>query len=288
MRTLVLILVLTAAAIWPVDAAAQATQTAAQTTPPPAPAAPEDDPDMDLNTLQPDFALINLPTTLRVPLHKGAFRITHRFGRPLGAGDLSDLASDLFGFDNGAQIGMEFRFGVMRGLQAGIVRTSDKTIEFFGQRNLLQQGAASPVGLGLIASIDGTDNFSEEFTPAIGLVVSREFTGVGAVYVEPMWVGNVNIFEPVITADDNTILFGLGARLRIRQTVYLVGEFIPRLTGYDAGLNLGTFAIEKRAGGHSFQINFSNGTGTTIGQLARGGFGGSDWYIGFNISRKFF
>ena len=285
MRTLVLILVLTAGAAWPVDASAQ---TATPSPPAQAPSAPEDDPDMDFNALQPDFALINLPTTLRVPRHKGAFRITHRFGRPLGAGDFGDLASDLFGFDNGAQIGMEFRFGVMRGLQAGIVRTSDKTIEFFGQRNLLQQGAGSPVGLGLMASIDGSDNFSEEFTPAIGLVLSREMTSVGAVYVEPMWVGNVNIFEPVVTADDNTFLFGLGARLRVRPTVYLVGEFIPRLSGYDAGVNLGTFAIEKRAGGHSFQLNFSNGTGTTIGQLARGGTASDDWYIGFNISRKFF
>ena len=53
-------------------------------------------------------------------------------------------------------------------------------------------------------------------------------------------------------------------------------------------MNHGTFGIEKRAGGHSFQLNFSNGFGTTMGQLARGGTGNDDWYLGFNISRKFF
>ena len=42
------------------------------------------------------------------------------------------------------------------------------------------------------------------------------------------------------------------------------------------------------AGGHSFQINVSNGFGTTLGQLAGGGVSYDDWYIGFNISRKFF
>ena len=49
-----------------------------------------------------------------------------------------------------------------------------------------------------------------------------------------------------------------------------------------------SFGIEKRAGGHVFQLNFSNGFGTTMGQLARGGTGSEDWYLGFNISRKFF
>ena len=47
-------------------------------------------------------------------------------------------------------------------------------------------------------------------------------------------------------------------------------------------------AIEKRAGGHAFQLNFSNGFGTTLAQVARGGFNSDDWYLGFNISRKFF
>ena len=48
------------------------------------------------------------------------------------------------------------------------------------------------------------------------------------------------------------------------------------------------FACPERAGGHSFQLNFSNGFGTTMGQLARGGTANDDWYLGFHISRKFF
>jgi hypothetical protein len=67
-----------------------------------------------------------------------------------------------------------------------------------------------------------------------------------------------------------------------------VGEFAPRVSGYDPGVNHGSFGLEKRAGGHTFQVNFSNGFGTTMGQIARGGTGGDDWYLGFNISRKFF
>jgi len=74
----------------------------------------------------------------------------------------------------------------------------------------------------------------------------------------------------------------------VRPTVYLVGEIIPRVTGDDPGVNQASFGIEKRAGGHMFQLNFSNGLGTTMGQIARGGASNDDWFLGFNISRKFF
>src|SRR5688500_8943732 len=90
-----------------------------QTTQPAAPAAESSDPDRRLDPLQPDFNLAALPTTLRMPKHKTAFRVTHRFTRSLGSGDLSDLFSDFFGFDSGAQIGLEFRFGLVPGTQIG-------------------------------------------------------------------------------------------------------------------------------------------------------------------------
>jgi hypothetical protein len=251
------------------------------------PAPPVDDPDLDLNFSQPDFAIVNLPTTLRLPRFKSAFRVTHRFGRPLGAGDFGSLVEDFFGLDSGAQIGLEYRFGLMRGLQAGIHRTSNKTIEFFGQYNLMQQGETRPLGLGVIASIDGTNNFRDTYSPALGVVVSRELGRSGALYVEPIWVNNSNPLPDELADDNDTFMIGLGARLRVRPTLYLVGEFIPRV-GFDPGVSHGTFGIEKRAGGHAFQLNFSNGFGTTMGQLARGGTASNDWYLGFNISRKFY
>jgi hypothetical protein len=247
-----------------------------------------DDPDLDISLSQPDFTVVTLPTTLRLPRFKSAFRVTHRFGRPLGAGDLGDLVGDLFGLDSGAQIGLEYRFGVMRGLQAGIHRTSDKTIEFFSQYNVLQQSGATPIGLGVHASIDGTNNFRDSYSPALGLVISRNLGSRGALYVEPIWVNNSNPSPGELVDDNDTVIIGLGARIRVRPTVYLAGEIIPRVAGYDPGVSHGTFAIEKRAGGHSFQLNVSNGFGTTMSQIARGGFTNDDWYFGFSISRKFF
>lgn len=249
--------------------------------------APPDDPDMDLSVSQPDFTLAAMPTTLRLPRFKSSFRVTHRFGRPLGAGDFGDLAGDLFGLDSGAQIGLEYRFGVMRGLQAGIRRTSDKTIEFFSQYSLMQQGG-SPVGLGVIASIDGTNNFRDSYSPALGVAISRTLGSFGALHVDPVWVNNSNPAPDELVDENDTFMVGLGARLRVRPTLYLVVEAIPRVSGYDPGVTQTTVGLEKRAGGHSFQFNVSNAFGTTMGQVARGGFSNDDWYLGFSISRKFF
>jgi hypothetical protein len=247
----------------------------------------EDDPDRDPNRAQPDFTLVNLPTTLRVPRFKSAFRVTHRFARPLGQGDFGSLVEDLFGLDNGAQIGLEYRFGIMRGTQVGIYRTSNRTIEFSAQYSALQQRDNGAIGLDVIATMEGTNNFRDSYSPALGVIVSRELGTRGALYFEPIWVNNSNPLPSELAEDNNTFLIGLGARIRIRPTVYLVGEIIPRI-GYDPDVTYATFGIEKRAGGHVFQMNFSNGFGSTMAQLARGGTDTDDWYIGFNISRKFF
>jgi Membrane bound beta barrel domain (DUF5777) len=257
---------------------------------PPADAAPaqKERDDAVLDRAQPDFTVITLPTTLRVPKYRSAFRVTHRFARPLGQGDFGDLLEDFFGFDASALIGLEFRFGLFPGTQVGIYRTSDKTIEFFGQYDVVSQSDTFPLGLAAFASVDGTNNFKDSYSPAVGLIVSRKLGDVAALYVEPFWVNNTNVLPSEIVDDNDTFFLGLGGRVRVRPTVYLVGEFIPRVAGYDPGVHGGNFGIEKRVGGHSFQLNFSNFLGTTMGQIARGGLSNDDWYIGFNITRKFF
>ena len=252
-------------------------------------AAPEDNPDLDIDPLQPDFTLITLPTTLRMPRMKSAFRVTHRFNRPLGQGDFGSLVEDFFGLDNGAVIGLEYRFGIMTGTYVGIRRTNNRTIEFQAEYNLLTQVRnAKPIGLSAFASIDGTNNFRDSYTPALGVVISRTLGPVGTVYVDPIWVNNSNPLPSQLADNNDTFLVGVGTRLRIRPSVYLVGEIIPRVAGYDPGVNHATFGIEKLLGGHVFQLNFSNGFGTTTGQIARGGTSNDDWYLGFNISRKFY
>ena len=259
----------------------------------PAATAPAYHEDLDLDPAEPDFNVINLRTNLRLPRHKLAFRLTHRFARGLSQGSVSDLAADFFGFDGGAQIGFGLGFGLFPGAQIGVYRTSDRTIQFSAQRQLLRQGS-SPLGISVMASAEGLDNFGEEYSPSVAVVLSRRLGDRGAVYLEPSWVGNTRISPSAPGSEDGTLVLGLGARLRVTKTMSLVGEVHPRLAGYRGDLgsgdpkSLAAFGVEWRVGGHAFQLNFSNALGTTPAQVARGQQGLDDWFIGFNLTRKFY
>jgi len=245
-----------------------------------------DDPDTDVNRAQPDFTIVGLPTTLRLARHKGAMRFTHRFGRPLGEGDFGNLVEDLFGFDSGGVIGFEYRYGLFKATQIAVHRTNNRTIQFLLQRQVKGQDDTFPVSIDVFGSAEGTNNFRDSYSPGLGVIVSREFTDRAAIYAEPFWVNNTNQLPGELVDDNNSVMLGLGARVRFTPGVYGVFEVTPRLNGYDPGDHQMSFGIEKRAGGHSFQLNVSNAFGTTFGQMARGG--NDDWYIGFNLSRKFY
>ncbi|MGE0814922.1 MAG: DUF5777 family beta-barrel protein [Vicinamibacterales bacterium] len=246
----------------------------------------DDDPDRDVNLAQPDFTLIGLPTALRLPAMGSAFRITHRFGRPLGQGEFSDLVQDAFGLDSGAVIGFEYRFGILKATQVVVHRTNNRTIQFMLQREVVAQSDGFPVAINVVGSAEGTNNFRDSYSPAIGVILSREFGDRGAVYAEPFWVNNTNDLPSEVVDDNDTVMVGFGGRLRLLPTVYGVVEFTPRLTGFTPGKTQVGFGLEKRAGGHTFQLNVGNAFGTTFAQMARGG--NDDWYLGFNISRKFY
>jgi hypothetical protein len=255
---------------------------------PSVPALAQDD-DAVLQAAQPDFTLLALPTTLRLPQFKGAFRVTHRFARPLGEGDFGDLAADFFGLDRGAIVGLEYRFGIVRNGQVGVHRSANgKTVEFFGQYALARQDRTLPVDLTAWASIDATNNFKDSYSPALGAVLARQFADTAAVYVLPIWVNNSNPQPGAIVDDNSTFQVGIGGRVRVRPTVYLVGEIAPRAAGFKPGVMHAAFGVEKRAGGHMFQLTFSNSWATTMGQIARGGPGDDNWFLGFNLSRKFY
>jgi Membrane bound beta barrel domain (DUF5777) len=245
---------------------------------------PADD-DAALDPAEPDFTLVNIPTTLRLPVGKGDFHLTHRFAGNLRLGSFGDQAGDLFGLDRGATIGLEYRYGVMRHLQAGVYRSGfDKTIEFFAKYDAVHQAGAMPVSLSGVVSIEGPNNFRERYAPTLGVVISREVQGRLAVYATPVWVHNS---AAALGDNRETLYIGLGGRVRIASTVYLVGEASPRAAGYAPGRVEYGFGIEKRAGAHVFQLTFTNTQLTTLGQLARGG-SPETLYLGFNLTRKFF
>lgn len=248
-------------------------------------AADEEDDDAAFRPVEPDFYLINLPTTLPLPKYKSNFHLAHRFNGNLRGRSFSDVASDLFGLDEGAQIDFEYRFAVAKHTEVGASRTNfARTIEIFGKYDAFHQNARNPIGFSGLISIEGTDNFQQEYAPAIGASISRTLGNVVALYAVPLWVHN-SAAASGVTRD--SFLLGIGGRLRVLPALFIVGEVSPRVAGYSPDDNEYGFGIETRVGGHDFMLTFTNSQAMTYGQLARGGNPGQ-LFLGFNLSRKFF
>jgi Membrane bound beta barrel domain (DUF5777) len=256
---------------------------------------PSDDDDARLDPAEPDFVVINLSTTLRLPRHASNFHLTHRFEGNLRDGSFSDQLSNFFGVDVGAALGLEYRFGLMRHLQAIVQRTNRaRVIQFSAKYDGWHQSATLPFSISGIVSIEGDNNFGansgtapKNYSPALGVVISREVGSQLALYATPFWVGKTGID---VNADGNTGFIGLGARVRLgpASSTYLSGEVSPRIGGFVIADPEYGFAIEKQVGAHVFALTFTNGTSnTTYRQIARGGSPGH-LHLGFNLTRKFF
>jgi hypothetical protein len=269
--------------------------TTASTQPSSTTTAHADDDDERLDPAEPDFVVINLPTTLRLPRHKGDFHLTHRFEGNLRDGSFTDQLSNFFGIDVGAALGLEYRFGVMRHLEAIVLRTNRaRAIQFSAKYDALHQSDTRPVSISGIVSIEGDNNFGANsgnapinYAPAIGVVISREVGTQLALYATPYWVANTGID---VNATGNTGVIGLGFRVRFgpNSSTYFSAEVSPRIGGFVIADPEYGFAIEKRVGAHFFALTFTNGTSNqTYRQIARGGAPGH-LHLGFNLTRKFY
>jgi hypothetical protein len=256
--------------------------------------APAEDDDERLNPSEPDFSIINLPSNLRLPKFKFDFHLMHRFNENLRNDSFDTQFQNLFGLDQGATIGLEFRFGVWKHLQAVVQRTNlGRTMQFQGKYDGWHQSASFPLSISGIIAAEGTNNFGAcsgcgdtAYAQSYGAVVSREFGDRGAVYLEPFFVHNTG---GLVDPGRNTGFLGIGMRGRVHGDTYLVFEVSPRMGGLVLadGSPEYSFGIEKRVGGHVFQLVFGNGQGMTFAQIARGG-NPEALYFGFNLSRKFY
>jgi len=255
---------------------------------------PAADDDERLDPSEPDFSIINLPSNLRLPKFKSDFHLVHRFGENLRNDSLGTQFENLFGIDQGATIGLEFRFGVWRHLQAVVLRTNTgRTIQFQGRYDGWHQSSSFPLSISGVIAAEGTNNFGacsdcgdSAYAQSYGAVVSRAFRDRGAVYLEPFFVHGTG---GTAIPDRNTGFMGIGARGRVHGETYLVFEVSPRLGGlvFADGSPEYSVAVEKRVGGHVFQLVFGNGSAMTYAQIARGG-NPEALYFGFNLSRKFY
>src|SRR5258708_9547175 len=76
-------------------------------------ASAQDDDDRVLKLAEPDFTLIILPTSLRLPVHGSAFRVTHRFTRPLSSDSCpNSVWGDALRLASSARTGLAHRVAI--------------------------------------------------------------------------------------------------------------------------------------------------------------------------------
>ena len=215
--------------------------------------------------------------------------MTHRFNGNLRNGSFGDQARGLFGIDNGAQIGFEYRFAPLRHLELVAYRTNfDRTIQLYAKWDAIHQNSETPLSVSGLLSIEGGDNFTERYAPSVGATISRQIDDRRrALRRADVGAQRHAAARPDHGRQGQHVLHRAGRarahpadRLRLGRGLAARRGPSPNSTEY-------AFAIEKRAGAHLFQLNFGNSQGTTFAQTAAGGLPDS-LFMGFNLTRKFF
>ena len=107
----------------------------------------------------------------------------------------------------------------------------------------------------------------------------------------PGFASNTNYFQP---NSEGTFSLGLGGRARVLGDLSVIAEWVPVLAGYKDYSNGWGLGLEKKIGGHVFQVFITNNYGLTApqyligGDLSRFTSGLFDEFrLGFNIFRSF-
>jgi mono/diheme cytochrome c family protein len=231
--------------------------------------------------------LINLPTTTTPSRGDVLFRVSHRFSDPVDSG-----FDNLLGLDGYANILLSLGYGITDNLTVTLGRARTyKEYELSADWLVAEQGKTA--GLPFSATLHGgaslvTDGSPDESKLYAAVSLSRQFSRRLSVLVVPAFVTNASHFA---VDPESTFSLGIGARYMILNDFSIIAEWVPALSGYKeiegSGWGVG---IEKRIGGHVFQVFVNNALGLTPAQYLPGGdlrLGDLDFRIGFNIFRTF-
>lgn len=278
-----------------------------------------------------DYRIVNVPTPKRVPHKALNLYFTHRFQQPVRQDDIPIRTEfgGLFGLDSFSVSSFGLTYGITDRFYASAYRSPIcqeglcRTIELGLGYHLLDEAGRSPISLAAYASIEGNDNFTEEFNYNLQAMVGRSVTKFVNLFFSPAVHFNSNgqgRFNPRLgeffplgpeaerfELGQHTGSFGMGVNARIRPTVSLLFDYTPRV-----GFKLGRvdaefdrnftrierfrneseaaigFGIEKRIGRHAFSLTFSNTQTTTTSRYNSSNLvlPPSRFTIGFNLFRR--
>lgn len=276
-----------------------------------------------------DYRIVNVPTPRSVPKGTWNLTFTHRFSETIDP--ISVSAPDLFGLDSYAVASFGVSYGITDKFYASVYRSPVcqtgmcKTIEVGVGYNWLTNDKGSPIAVSTNASIEGNDNFTEEFTYNFqARIAARVHKRVylffsPAVHINTNGQGRFdprssNFFPPTPLADSFDLpahgaSFGFGGTVLITPTILALVDFAPRVgfkMGFVRPIRQGGpispivgfrndsfpsfgFGVQKNLGKHAFALTFSNTQTTTTSKYNSSNLllPAKHVMIGFNLSRRF-
>ncbi len=273
-----------------------------------------------------DYRLVNVPTPRKVPKGTWNMSFTHRFSQPLQP--FSESAPALFGFDSMSASSFGISYGITDKLYVSAYRSPlcqtglCRTVEVGFGYHFTDQNEKSPLAVSAYASVEGNDNFTEEYTYNVQAMFSRHFGKRVYLFFSPAIHINSNgqhrfnprpgdYYPPATVAETFKLpthgaSFGMGALVRITPSVSGIFEFTPR-----AGFKLGRvnplfdndfnvvgfenisepeigMGVQYTIGRHSFTLTLSNTQTTTTSRYNSSNVVLSPRHliIGFNLFRR--
>ncbi|PSL03364.1 DUF5777 family beta-barrel protein [Cecembia rubra] len=240
---------------------------------------------------------INLATVEALEKNTLHFAIMHTFGT------VDNGPRNLWGLDNGANILLNFEYGLTDRFSLGLSRQSmDKFYNLYFRHHVLRQTQNNrmPFSLSLMAGMglntsdydflpDPGVQLQERFSYVAQVMVARKFSEKLSLQLSPMWV-YFNSPLPVYQIEGTQksyLALGLSSKYKMTGKTSLTGQWIPNLNnGLTNNVGLG---IDVEAGGHVFQMYFVTSPALSDQYLLAGGNGrvGEKFRLGFNVNRLF-
>lgn len=274
-----------------------------------------------------DYRLINVPTPKKVPKGTWNLAFTHRFTQPvhpISSSGKALLGLDSFGIASfGVSYGITDKFYVSAYRSPLCQRGLCQTIEVGLGYNFLEHDKASKIALAAYASVEGNENFTEEYTYNLQARISARLGKRVYLFFSPAVHINANgqrrfnprpsdFFPPAAAANTFRLpahgaSFGFGTSVLITPNIVALFEFTPR-TGFKLGRVIPIFdnnfnvtgfrnesqpeigfGIQRNIGKHSFALTFSNTQTTTTSRYNSSNLLLSPrrLVIGFNLARRF-
>jgi len=276
-----------------------------------------------------DDLLFNVPTGRPAERHSLTINFTHRF--PYEAAFTGPgRGATLLGLDDFAVPSLGLRYGVTSKLSVFAYRSPSiigRPIELMAAYNVLDENDGKPFNAAVRFSVDGQNDFSNNFAENFELILSRSVTRHAQLYAVPTFTIHQRplISNPGSAIADampdqpcsapravgiaasfnarpcaNTFSLAAAISVDIRPTVALIAEVTPTLVNAsEMAIHRPEYAfgIQKKIWRHAFTFGLSNGPGSIVSQ--RGGTRATflqdptsdkpgGLFVGFDLTRQLF